>query len=162
MENNRRWRLNLDLSHCKQSYYCLGEDISYLWSNIFSETVIYRSDYIRDSEIYQSRRKFMNKTLQSSCHEMRWFEKTSQQNRLIDMIKPAAILKLHKILQCKLAYAKIRHLQTCSMHTVDEPETWIKLFHFQNFLAINSNNKNTWALFRNQFLVSEGLRFQYL
>lgn len=162
MENNRRWRPHLDLSHCLQSYYCLGEDISNLWINIFSETVIYRSDYIRDSEIYQSRRKFMNKTLQSSCQEMLSFEKTSQQNRLIDMIIPAAILKLHKILQCKLAYAKTRHLQNCSKHTVVEPETWIKLFHFQNFLAINSSNKNTWALFRNQFLVSEGLRFQYL
>lgn len=51
------------------------------------------------------------------------FEKTSQQNRLIDIIIPAAILKLHKILQCKLAYAKSRHLQNCSKHTVVEPET---------------------------------------
>lgn len=154
---------SIRLKYCKQSYYCLGEDISYLWSNIFSETVIYRSDYIRDSEIWQSRRKFMDKTFQSSCHEMLSLEKTSQQNRLIDILKlPAAILKLHKILQCKLAYAKTRHLQNCSKHTVVELETWIKLFHFQNFLAINSSNKNTWALFRNQFLVSEGLRFQYL
>lgn len=90
------------------------------------------------------------------------FENTSQENRLIDIIIPAAILKLYKILQWKLAYAKTRHLQNGSMHTVVEPETWIKLFHFQNFLAINSSNKNTWGLFRNQFLVSEGLRFQYL
>lgn len=65
----------------------------------------------------------MDKTLQISCHEMLRFEKTSQQNRLIDIIIPAAILKLHKILQCKLAYAKTRHLQNCSMHTVVEPDS---------------------------------------